>query len=710
MVTEADWNKKLTESKNPFGGDNVLKDVWINQPDVESVNGSLTKSVLNFLSEVKTSSKMMVVQGQTGIGKTHFIARLRRLSKANNFLFVVIPPVSERTSIFSHIYREIFVSLRTPQENEKFNEMEKLISYILANSLIKIFKEKKRASQITQSNHSNLISFMEKLESEPTILLKNVDSNSTVLEFLKQISEISIANIEREFPRVDLTFLTVLFKTLDKDLRIFAMRWLEGIEQDDDVLSKLGVKKSISDEGIAQRVLYSIFILSNKPLLICFDQIESLRARYDDGLIIAFFDILVDIVDRTPNTLILLMALAETWADYMMNLLQRSVKARISSEASLINPSPEEMIKIVEERLKSVWGIDPSAPELKTYPFSHNYIDQLSNYVGKNPRHVLNHLKVKFQQMKEYNSFSLLDKFEHSAGIDQKNVTNEEFIDSQFKDIIKKYKTDPEDVSFASKETYLRDGLLDLFKGLKDQKIPINGLIIENVTIKNKSNEIDLILNIKSQNKSNLNLGIEICNNENGNRFNNILKMIQNTLREKKIDNWVMIRDINIPVKSSWVASIDLLKALSSNGLLYNIDVEDDASIYACKKILDLASSGDLELNRIPITRKDVMNFLLNNIIPILSIINPIFYSREPGPENGGGLLSSDKDEIKEKILSVANKKMMVIVNKLFSDFNEKKEYYKNIVKEMELESKLIIMIETDKKLVVSKPPSERVL
>ena len=105
-MSNTDVNKKLLGYTNPFSGI-IARSAWDESPDVESINKQLTQQVLDLLHEVKDASytKIMLVQGQPRIGKTHFISRLRRLSKNKNFLFVAVKPISSVTSIFSHIYR-----------------------------------------------------------------------------------------------------------------------------------------------------------------------------------------------------------------------------------------------------------------------------------------------------------------------------------------------------------------------------------------------------------------------------------------------------------------------------------------------------------------------------------------------------------------------------------------------------------------------------
>ena len=115
----AEWNRLFLDASNPFIN-TIVRNAWedsITKFDVKSINSEATDLVLHLLSEVKKNSfsTACLIQGQPGVGKSHFLGRLRYLNETNNinnFLFVSIKPISDITNIFNHIYKEIFFSLR----------------------------------------------------------------------------------------------------------------------------------------------------------------------------------------------------------------------------------------------------------------------------------------------------------------------------------------------------------------------------------------------------------------------------------------------------------------------------------------------------------------------------------------------------------------------------------------------------------------------
>ena len=75
LSNELKWQKKVLISDNPFSG-TIVRSVWEDTPDVESINKHLTDKVTSLLKDAMKShyTRVLLVLGQAGIGKTHFIS------------------------------------------------------------------------------------------------------------------------------------------------------------------------------------------------------------------------------------------------------------------------------------------------------------------------------------------------------------------------------------------------------------------------------------------------------------------------------------------------------------------------------------------------------------------------------------------------------------------------------------------------------------
>ncbi|OLS19276.1 MAG: hypothetical protein HeimC3_46420 [Candidatus Heimdallarchaeota archaeon LC_3] len=719
FMSEEQWHKHLLESANPFTNI-IVRSAWEDFPDVESINGSCTQQVLSFLNDIKenTISRVMLVGGQPGIGKTHFISRLRRISDKNNYLFVAIRPISDVTAIFNHIYREIFTSLRKKKEDQKYSPMKVLISSIISQSLIKALKKKGQSEPLSKK----IESLMEKLKKDHTIILSLIGHDNNAMEILQSLSNIAIEMVEEEYPEVDLTFLKVLFKALHPKLHSYALRWLQGDDLDDDILKKLKVKDSISNDDIAQRVLHSLLTLSDKPMLLCFDQLESIYDRFHDiSIVVGFFDTIVRLCNETPNALILLMTQTVTWAEQMEPNIQKSAKDRIEHIDTLSVPSNEEMKELISQRLNHVWGTFPYQPLYETYPFSEEYIKFISQSQGWNPRGVLRELSREFQYMlknKEVKEFKVSQEQISAPKIETKVVLPTKdrldlYLENQIHKVITQYKENIDDNPYSTRENYLEAGLFDLLKGCVDSELTINNKKVTELVFKKKSKDLDMIATIINESGQEEKWGIEVCNNERGQSFYGILNRITNNLAQKIITKWFIIRDKNLEIKKSWKKSNELLEGIKSSGHLIYIDIDDNARIFGLKEILDLSSSGDLDIEGHPVVRKEVLPYIMDNLFFKVDIINKMFEleSKKEGP-----IITVSKrpkkditTSIREDILSKANSQMLVNFQKLFPDYKKEKKLYNSVVESLKIEGKIVIMNQSKTNIVIAKSPSDDV-
>jgi hypothetical protein len=319
--------------------------------------------------------------------------------------------------------------------------------------------------------------------------------------------------------------------------------------------------------------------------------------------------------------------------------------------------------------------------------------------------------------MKRVNTVHILDNFSVSQQNDtkleveqDKDVNASEFLHNQLKRIITQYKETITEESFLTKEEYLEAGFFDLFQGMKDCNSTVNNIKLIDVIFKKKDKEIDIILKVTKNDSDTDIWGVEICNNERGVSFNNVLKMIQRNLNQNIINKWIIIRDENLPVKTSWKKSIELLETLSDRGEIMYIDSEDNISLYACKELLNMSSAGDLEFNGNTIARKEVIPHLIEKIIPETTIMNTIFGIHLENVESKKKKTKKfDKDQIKQEIIKQTDTAMMVCINKFFKNFQEHREAYIEVINELVKENQIIVLGSMEKQIVVSKPLSEDV-
>ena len=252
---KVEWEKLFLEAENPFTNA-IIRNAWqsnIIKTDVASINENLTNLVLKLLIDVKANkySTACLCQGQPGVGKSHFLGRLRNLSVTQSFLFVSVKPISDVTNIYNHIYKEIFYSLRKKSDSDRLAPIDQLISSILTNTLIKTLEERNKVNPLSK----RLKNLLNQMKNDSTLILKILDQDKSTLEIFNSVSNKAIDLVEMDFPEINTNFLTVLFKYLNPEIRSIALRWLQGDDISEEHLAILGVKETIDNEQL-HKVFY----------------------------------------------------------------------------------------------------------------------------------------------------------------------------------------------------------------------------------------------------------------------------------------------------------------------------------------------------------------------------------------------------------------------------------------------------------------------
>ena len=704
MTNEEKWQDNILSSPNPFSG-SIVRSAWEDFPDVKSLNGLLTDQVLNLLQDVKTShvTKVILIQGQAGIGKSHFLSRLRRIADQGEFLFVSVRPISDVTTIFNHIYRETFTSLRKKSSKATYTPMDSLISNILSGTLVKELKIVGKRKSLPKKI-KNLIDILEK---DHTLIFKLLESDQKSFTIFNSLVEKAISSIEEEFPEVDLTFLNVLFKAINPELKPYSLRWLQGDDIPDDQLQALGARTTINNDQIAQRVLHSVMTLSDRPILLCFDQLESIYDRFGDPIVLfAFFDTVIRLCNETPNALVLLMSQAATWNEQIEPQLQRSAKDRIEYIEVLRTPTVEQLEELVRIRLGKLWGMYPYPPPSEIYPFTPDYLKSLGVTEGWNPRNIIRTLARDINQMKATRNVVMVEKPMEGPPPEGTPDSLKEFVLNQMNILVSRFSDNLDENPFSARENYLEAGFFDLFKGSKDLQREFEGQTISHIVFKTKPKHLDMILTVNKGNGEVDHWGIEVCNKENSNSVLAVLRRVKNHLDQNKINKWYILRDYSLRIKSTWKKTNEMINSLRKRGgsIVY-LDTETNAQIFACRELLDLSSAGDLEFNNTVITRKDLIPIIIEEILPDISILKELFSLPEtvteplavPGPTTN----------LQQQIMDVLETTIVVNMSKIFPNFNEQEKKYRTVINELSNKNQIVVISDKDSQLVISKAPGE---
>jgi len=342
----------LKQEINPFDpSTSKAGNFWYEQPSTFSVINSIHQEVIDkiseLLKEIKRDRKRRTVllQGDTGSGKSYLLGRLKRELQSQAF-FVYIDPWISRESIWRHTLRCIIDSLTCIPEAQ---EESQLILWL-------------RDLVYRSDNQINRRTF--------------------------------ISNMKAAHPNVKWnpgTFFGILYSLTQPNLYAIACEWLRGDELDDDALKRLQTKTLVNTEENAQNLIKNLGVVaaSTKPIIICFDQVGASGSRNADGTVdlqplLSLNTMLHN--QKSNNFLIIISVVTDVW---QQQRLEEPDLARIDNHVVLNKINLEQARAILESRLYPFHQRASDQPASSIYPLTDE--DLKRNFPSGNttPRNVI---------------------------------------------------------------------------------------------------------------------------------------------------------------------------------------------------------------------------------------------------------------------------------------------------------------------------------
>lgn len=617
--------KILLDAKNPFSNV-IVENPHQEIVDVEAINADLTTLILEALQRIRSGEKrseVILIQGEPGLGKTHFLSRMRMKAKEHDYVFVDLPPLGDISRIYSHIFQQLFVTLSWKGPEDRNSPLFELTARILSEMLIERAKNAElqgRTRQIIseiQQDPLRIFSYMEALANRDAVR----DG------FITQV----VSYCMERYPAVDQLFLEVLFKILNPSLELIVLKWLKGYDLSEADLEQLNIKESINNDEIANRILNSLLMILNRPILFCLDQLESFSIRFEaENGIKILFDTLTNMYNRYQNICMLLMCQSHVWTE-IEKCVEKSALDRIQTKKVLSKLSFEEGILLVESRLKLIYPPTLILP-YSTYPFAHNYIRAILKEAGFNPRKLLHRLSQELELFQRTGQITERDE-ELTEEPEQiiERLPEVPPVESFIADELEKLKVSIQNESkavytYPVRQDFSRGILYELFKELKHRQLAIGGYQIIEVQVNQKvsKKDLDLLLTVQL-NGITQRIGIEINNTENMTVMYHTVKRLLEEKANGHIERTYLFRDATLEIRPTAKKTLEYISELDKTGGFIVIPEEDTLLLMGMKKLVEKASGGDLMQGDKLITRADVMNYLIPQQFMALNSIARIF-------------------------------------------------------------------------------------
>lgn len=437
---------------NPFMKAQI-NNAWEKPKDVGKIHMDVTQRLLQTVTQIADmGSVMQALVGAAGSGKTHLLARLWQLSiRRKDFLFVAIPPPGDVRKVNRHILREIVASLLTEVDQE-LRPIERLITEVMRKVLL---------LTVTDETLRNNV-----LNSKPEALFKLLSEGKNRTAFV----QLSLGNFSKAFPNTDVQLAQGLFAFLDPFRKAYALKWFQGGELTQEELTNLGIGTAQIDEDMAMNMSRAILRISPYPVLLAADQLESTFYRSGKEGLLILVDSLVGLLQDEKNLFLVLLAQTQEWVENIRNNLPRYILDRISRLMTLKPLSIDETFLLVNTRLEVFHRTTETIflQQKEFYPFSRDFITQVHQKAGGNPRKILNLLRdaFDFAQARTFDP-SWEYAFASEGEVSEKN-TPQEIVQAALSQLTERYKKEVQRKALEI-DSFSDEKLQEISKGFYEQ-------------------------------------------------------------------------------------------------------------------------------------------------------------------------------------------------------------------------------------------------
>jgi len=352
----------IQQADNPFDKyvtGNFCGEQLDQAPIVESIHQQELATIVEVLDKVRKDHRPRTVMlaGDSGVGKSYFLKRLKQQFN-NKAFFAYIDPWADSDYIWRHTLRYTVNSLMHVPENQQESQL-----------LIML----KNISAFPEGNMGSRQQFINKMR-------------ATYRSGIYQGK----------------SFFGVLYDLNNPELNITASDWLRGDDLDEEDLNSLGVNSAIDSEDAAQKMMRNLGIISPRPIVLCFDQLDSIpRLPNRDFLDLqALFNVNSSLHTSSRNFMAIMSIITNTWR-WNREMVQFSDRVRIDESVDLKEISLDQAEELWATRLYPLHQQANPQPPSPIYPLTRQWLEAEYPRGITTPRSVLMKGRKLIEEYKE---------------------------------------------------------------------------------------------------------------------------------------------------------------------------------------------------------------------------------------------------------------------------------------------------------------------
>lgn len=383
-----DINDIIKREVNPFDIEMKHLEFWADEKDsllmVESIHKNAIIEIEELLDLVGQDhrSRTVLLEGESGSGKTYLLRRIKRSFNSKAFFAYILCDWPDSTHIWRHILRRTVDSLIQVPEGEKESQL------ILWLKSLTAFTKRDIKQRIFNDN------FWEALQSNRQKFIKHLKDS---------YKKAGIYNPDM--------FFGVLHDLTNPELYDLACEWLRGDDLNEDSMKEIKVKTCIDTEDAAKNILANFGRISTQtqPIVLCFDNLETMP-QLPEGLldIQPFLNVNTTIHgNNLKNFLVIISVITNNWNRHLDRIFLAD-KVGIHRKTRLKDITLEQAEALWTYHLKPLHQLANPRPESSIFPLNREMLEKNNPGSKTKPRNALTLGREEYQKYKG----SLLDEDE----------------------------------------------------------------------------------------------------------------------------------------------------------------------------------------------------------------------------------------------------------------------------------------------------------
>ena len=347
---------ELRTLPSPFASSAAPSDPWRPRPaDVSLINGHAVDGILSLirhLAEHPDQPVACLLEGDVGAGKTHVIGTIcQRLSGADGqYSFAEVKPLLNARKPLKHLLGAVVTNLnQKPSGERELTQLDRITARLTAKFLRKTYESSESELR------AQAAAMAADIEASPAKLW-NAGKNEAKWSVIAS----KIRNwLVRESPQVSSKVLKVFLQYAVPHKRGSVIEWLKGESLDDDELAQLGLKHEEGEreiEAVEARAADTLLTLGHllrfdRPLVVCFDQLESLEEHDSTEKIRAFAHMVQYLFNTVPSMMLVTSVRGEKWTA-LRERIDAAARQRIESSPFRLRACTKDWaLELIRSRL-----------------------------------------------------------------------------------------------------------------------------------------------------------------------------------------------------------------------------------------------------------------------------------------------------------------------------------------------------------------------